>query len=202
MSFYDRDPTVPYWRSNVDVDSLFAAHAHRPDRVQAWLKFRDVSECSILEQAVMMRGHFELGLLSDHTFHWTFTPTHTGGLAIVLPVYESGRLVDFLAIARHDHNIWGCCTGAGQYIGKFADPLPVHDTPYSWLMSNCDGVLPLAKAFYPLLQFAHSIAAQDGHHAWEIANRAFIYPAERFGLDCNAAEQAAFDRISFDEEAA
>ena len=63
MSFYDRDPTVPYWRSNVDVDSLFAAHAHRPERAQAWLKFRDVSECSILEQAVMMRGHFELGLL-------------------------------------------------------------------------------------------------------------------------------------------
>jgi Recombinase len=64
MSFYDRDPTVPFWRSNVDVDLLLAAHAHRPDRAQAWLKFRDVSECSILEQAVMMRGHFELGLLT------------------------------------------------------------------------------------------------------------------------------------------
>jgi hypothetical protein len=202
MSFYDRDPTVPYWRSNVDVDSLFAAHAHSPDRAQAWLKFRDVSECSILEQAVMMRGHFELGLLSDHTFHWTFTPTHAGGLAIVLPVYEGGRMVDLLAISRHGHSVWGCVTGAGQFIGKFADPLPVHDTPYSWLMSYCNGVLPLAKAFYPLLQFASGIIAQDSNHAWEIANRAFIYPAERFGLGCEAAEQAALDRISFEEEAA
>jgi hypothetical protein len=52
------------------------------------------------------------------------------------------------------------------------------------------------------LQFAASIIAQDGYHAWEIANQAFIYPAERFGLDCEAAEQVAFDRISFDEEAA
>jgi hypothetical protein len=198
MSFYDRDPSVPYWRANVDVDSLFTAHAHRPDRAQAWLKFHDVSDST----AVMMRGHFELGLLSDHTCHWTFTPTHAGGLAIVLPVYERGSLVDFLAISRHDHSVWGCVTGAGQYIGKFADPLPVHDTPYSWLISNCNGVLPLAKAFYPLLQFAASITARDGDHAWEIANQAFVYPAERFGLDCNAAEQAAFDRISFDEEAA
>jgi hypothetical protein len=80
MSFYYRDSSVPFWRANVDVDSLFAAHAHCPARAQAWLKFRDVSECSILEQAVMMRGHFELGLLSDHTYHWTFTPTHAGGV--------------------------------------------------------------------------------------------------------------------------
>jgi hypothetical protein len=202
MSFYDRDPTVPFWRSNVDVDSLFAAHAHRPDRAQAWLKFRDVSGCSILEQAVMMRGHFELGILSDHTYHWTFAPTHAGGLAIVLPVYERGRLVDLLAISRHDHTVWGCCTGAGQFIGKFADPLTVHGTPHSWFTNNCDGVLPLAKGFYPLMQFAASIIAQHGDHAWEIAHQVFIYPAERFGLDCDAAEQAAFDRISFDEEAA
>jgi hypothetical protein len=202
MSFYDRDSIVPYWRANVDVDSLFAAHAHRPDRAQAWLRFRDVSECSTLEQAVMMRGHFELGILNNHTYHWTFTPTHAGGLAIVLPVYELGRLVDFLAIDRHDHSVWGCTTGAGQFIGKFADPLAVHDTPHSWLTNNCDGVLPLAKSFYPLMQFASRIIAQHGDHAWEIAHQSFIYPAERFGLDCDAAEQAAFDRISFVEESA
>jgi len=68
-------------------------------------------------------------------------------------------------------------------------------------MSNCGGVLPLAKAFFPLMQFAPSIIARDSGHAWEIAHQAFIYPTERFGLDCNAAEQAAFDRISFDEAA-
>jgi len=145
MSLYDRDPTVPFWRSNVDVYRLLAAHAHRPERAEAWLRFRDVS----VREAVMMRGHFELGILGDHTFSWTFTPTHTGGLAVVLPVYEQHRLVDLLAICRHDHSIWGCVSGAGQYVGTFADPLLVHDTAISWLTSNSDGVLPLAKAFFP-----------------------------------------------------
>jgi hypothetical protein len=87
MSFYSRDESVPYWRANVDVDSLFAAYAHRADRAQAWLRFRDVTATD----AVMMRGHFELGLLCDHTYNWTFTPTHSGGLAIVFPVYEQHR---------------------------------------------------------------------------------------------------------------
>ena len=159
----------------------------------------------------MMRGFFEGGILGNHTYHWTFTPTYVGELAIVLPVYEQGRLVDLLAISRHDHRVWGCATGNGQYVGDFSNAerkdrtlpivLHVHDTPYSWLMSDCDGILPLAKAFFPMMQFAHSIVAQDANHAWEIAHHAFIYPAKRFGLDCNAAEQAAFDRISFDEAA-
>jgi hypothetical protein len=212
MTFYHRDPSVPFWRSNVDVDLLFENHSHRPERAKAWLRYRDVSEtCCGFEQAVMMRGHFEGGILSNHTYHWTFTPTSKGKPAIVLPVYEQGRLVDFLAIARHDYRVWGCCTGAGQYVGDFSNAtredrtlpiiLHVHDTPYSWLMSNCDGILPLAKAFFPLMQFAQNIVAQDGDHAWEIAHQAFIYPAERFGMDCNAAEQAAFDRISFEEAA-
>ncbi len=202
MSFYDRDPTVPFWQSNVDVVSLFTAHAHRQDRAQAWLRYRDVAEtCTAFGQAVIMRGHFEAGSLGAHSYHWTFTPTCQGAPAIVLPVYDQGRLLDLLAIARHDYRVWGCCTGAGQYVGRFANPLQVHDTPYSWLMSNCDGILPLAKAFFPLMQFAQSIIARDSGHAWKIARQAFIHPAERFGLDCNAAEQAAFDRISFEEAA-
>ena len=55
----------------------------------------------------MMRGHFEGGILGQHTFCWTFTPTHVGELAVVLPVHEQGRLVDLLAIARHDYRVWG-----------------------------------------------------------------------------------------------
>ena len=51
------------------------------------------------------------------------------------------------------------------------------------------------------MQFASSIVAQNGNHAWQIAHEAFVYPAERFGLDGNIAQQAAFDRISFDEAA-
>lgn len=206
MSFYSRDESLPFWRSNVDVDLLFAAHAHRSERAQAWLQFH--TEHAALDQAVMMRGHFELGLLGDHTFHWTFTPTFTGDLAIVLPVYEQGKLVDLLAISRHDHTVWGCCTGAGQYIGSTAlrrkntsSPLRVYKTPITWLLADCEGVLPLAKAFFPLLQHATSIIAEGYEHACELSELVFMAPAERLCLDCDAAEQASLNKIGFEVEA-
>jgi hypothetical protein len=201
MNFYHRDPTVPFWRSNVDVDSLFTAHAHRPERAQAWLKFRDASYPS----AVMMRGHFELGLLDDHTYCWTFTPTHSGALAVVFPVYEKFRLVDLLAISRHDHSVWGCLTGAGQFVGSTAVhrknlniPLRVYKTPINWLLANCEGILPLSKSFFPLLQHAPTIIAEGYEHACEISELVFMAPAERLFLDCDAAEQAALNKISFE----
>jgi hypothetical protein len=206
MSFYHRDPSVPFWRANVDVDSLFSAHAHRPDRAQAWLKFRDVSaSCTAFGQAAMMRGHFELGLLGDHTYDWTFTPTHAGGLAIVFPVYEYHRLVDLLAISRHDHSVWGCCTGTGQYVGSTAEhrkslnsPLRLYKTPINWLLANCEGILPLSKAFFPQLQHASCIIAEGYEHACEISELTFMAPAERLFLDCESAEQAALNKISFE----
>jgi hypothetical protein len=114
MNFCHRDPTVPFWRSNVDIDSLFAAHSHRTERAQAWLRYRQVSEsCCGFERATIMKGHFEGGILGDHTFHWTFTPGLRGDLAIVIPVFNNYRLADLVAVSRHDHNVWGCCTGAG-----------------------------------------------------------------------------------------
>lgn len=203
MSFYNSDSNVPFWRSNVDVDSLFAAHAHNSERANAWLKFRDASYSS----AVMMRGHFELGILGDHTYHWTFTPTHAGGLAIVLPVYERGRMVDLLAISRHDHTVWGCVTGAGQFIGSIYvgrtenySPLRLYKTPITWLLSNCEGILPLAKSFFPRLQHALRIIAENEEHAWEIAELSFLSPAECLGLDCAGAERAALNQIAFEVE--
>jgi len=66
MTFYDRDPSVPFWRSNVDIQQLYEAHAHRPERAQAWLEWLYVSEQATFEQAVLMRGRFELGLLGHH----------------------------------------------------------------------------------------------------------------------------------------
>ena len=209
MAFYDRDPKVPYWRSNVDVDSLFAAHSHRPERARAWLDWRYVSD-TITNEAAMVRGHFELGLLAYHVFRYTFTPTHAGEPAIVLPVYEDFRLVDLLAMSRHDpHTVWGCVTGAGQYIGSTTEhrkdrtnPVRVYETPITWLLDNCQGILPLSKSFFPLLQHAPSIIAEGYEHACQISELAFMAPAERLGLDCEAAEQAAFDKITFDEVAA
>jgi hypothetical protein len=204
MSFYDRDSTVPFWRSNVDVDSLFTAHAHRPNRAQAWLAFRDAT----LEGAAMMRGTFELGILSNHTYNWTFTPTHKGELAVVIPVYENFRLVDALAISRHDHSVWGCVTGAGQYVGSTCvgrsenySPLRVYKTPITWLLANCEGVLPLSKSFFPLLQYALRIIAENEEHAWELSELAFMSAAERLGLDCAGAERAALNQITFEVEA-
>jgi hypothetical protein len=211
LAVYLRDCSLPYWQANVDTQSIFDAFSHRPEKAQAWLRYRKVSEtCSGFEQAVMMNGHFEGGILGNHTYNWTFTPGRKGDLAIVLPVLNGGRLVDFVAMSRHDHNVWGCCTGAGQFVGQFVSSthdrslpitLNVHKTPMSWLTSG-GGILPLAKSFFPLLQFAHNIVARDGDHAWEIANQVFVYPAERFGLDCEAAEQAALDRISYNEATA
>jgi hypothetical protein len=205
MTFYDRDPSVPFWRSNTNVDSLFAAHAHRPERAQAWLRFRDATDTTTNE-AAMVRGHFELGLLAYHTYTWSFTPTHKGEPAIVLPVYEDFRMVDLLAISRHDpHNIWGCTIGAGQCLGSTiehrkdcASPLRVYKTPITWLLDNCQGVLPLAKSWFPLLQHAPSIIAEGYDHACEISELAFTGPAERMGFDCESAEQAALNKIGFE----
>jgi len=137
----------------------------------------------------MMRGMFEGGILGQHTYHWTFTPTHTGELAIVLPVHEQGRLTDFVAMSRHDHNIWGCCKGAGQYLGDITTPLRVHRTPANWLANDCDGILPLSKGFLPLLKHAPSLLAEDDEHAWELAFRVFIDPAAAFGSNQGAAEK-------------
>jgi hypothetical protein len=195
-TFYNRDLSVPYWRSNTDVEQLFEAFAHRPNRARAWLRFRDVSEsCFGFQRAVMMRGHFEGGILGGHTFHWTFTPGRKGDLAIVLPVHEQGRLTDFVAMSRHDHNIWGCCTGAGQYLGDITTPLRVHRTPANWLANDCDGILPLSKSFLPSLRNAPKLIAEDDDHAWELAFRVFIDPAAAFGSDQGVAESLAYERI-------
>jgi hypothetical protein len=201
MTFCHKDATVPYWRG-VDIEQLFTAHAHRHDRAQAWLDWRYATGTG---PAVMMRGRFELGLLAYHTYAWTFTPGR-GDLAIVLPVYDDFRLVDLLAISRHDpHNIWGAVTGAGQYVGSTTDhrkdrnsPIRVYKTPITWLLDNCQGVLPLAKSWFPLLQHAPSIIAEDYDHACEISELAFMAPAERMGFDCESAEQAAFNKITFE----
>jgi hypothetical protein len=191
MSFYNRDPSLPYWRANVDAESLFAAHAHRPERAQAWLRYRDVSEkCCGFEQAVLMHGHFEGGILINQTYHWTFTPGRNGDLAIVVPVAN-----DFVAMSRHDHNVWGCTTGRGQYLGSLAQCLRIHRTLAGWLANDCDGIVPLSKAFFPQLRNAPTLIAEDEDHAWDIAERAFINPAIEFGCDAWEAEQQAYEQI-------
>ena len=193
---YFRDPTVPFWRSNVDVDALIQAHAHSQNRAQAWLRHRNVSEsCSGFRDAVMIRGHFEGGILNNHPYHWTFTPGYSDRLAIAIPVVQDCRLTDFVAMSRHDHTVWGCCTGAGRYLGRITSPLRIHRTVADWFAYDCDGILPLSKTFLPVLGNAPKIIAQDDDHAWELAYRVFIDPAGWVGGDQNAAEKLAYRRI-------
>jgi hypothetical protein len=197
MSFYNRDDSLPYWLANVDPESIFDAFSHRPEKAQSWLRYRKVAEaCSGFQQAVMMNGHFEGGILGNHTYHWTFTPGRKGDLAIVVPVLNGGRLVDFVAMSRHDHNICGACTGTGQYLGSLtASRLRVHRTLAGWLANNCDGILPLSKSFFPQLRNAPILVAEDDDHAWELADRVFINPAIEFSCDAGEAEDQAYEQI-------
>jgi hypothetical protein len=194
---YHCDPTLPFWRSNINADPLFSAHAHRPERARAWLGHRNVSEtCRGFSEAVMMRGHFELGILSNCTYHWTFTPGCRGDLAITLPIRDECRIVDLVAMSRHDHTIWGCATGAGQYIGSPASsPLYIHRSFAGWLANDCDGILPLSKGIFAQLRNAPKLIAEDDDHAWELSECVFVYPAIKFGCDPGEAEDQSFEQI-------
>ena len=143
----------------------------------------------------MMRGHFEGGILNKHAYHWTFTPGHNGDLAIVVPVAHDCRLADFVAMSRHDHTVWWCCTGAGQHLGDMTVPLRIYRSPANWLANDCRGILPLSKAFFPMLQNSPKIIAEDDDHAWDLAYRVFIDPAAAFGGNQIDAEERAYRRI-------
>src|SRR5712672_3614094 len=55
MSFYNRDDSLPYWRNNVSAEFIFENFAHRTEKAQAWLRYRNVSQtCSGFLQATMM----------------------------------------------------------------------------------------------------------------------------------------------------
>lgn len=194
---YQRDSSLPYWQNNVCVESIFDAFSHRTEKAQAWLRYRNVSDaCTGFQRAVMMNGHFEGGVLCSSTFRWSFTPGRRGDLAIVVPVLNGGRLVDFVALSRHDHNVWGTCVGTSQYLGSLGSPrLRVHRSPAGWLANDCDGVLPLSKSFFPQLRNAPSLVAEDDEHAWELSERVFIEPAVKFGCDAAEAEEQAFEQI-------
>jgi hypothetical protein len=144
----------------------FRYAAHRPDQAQAWLRFRDVS----VSDAVMMRSlrtriawrpHLPLDLYAD-TCRWT---------AIVLPANERGRLVDLLAIARHNDRIcnrcWPICW---QVCRSSVCQRDATQLAHGQLRRN----LAARRGIFPLLQFASDIGAQDSDHAWEIAHQAFI----------------------------
>jgi hypothetical protein len=194
---YYRDPTLPFWQANIDGDSLFSAHEHWPERARAWLRYRNVAEtCSGYREARMMRGYFEGGVLNKHTYHWTFTPGYRGDLAITLPIRSDCRIIDFVAMSRFDHTVWGGVTGAGQYIGSLTSSrLRIHRTFAGWLANDCDGVVPLRKDFFPQLRNAPKLVAENDDHAFELSERVFIEPALDFGCDAGQAEDQSLEQI-------
>lgn len=144
----------------------------------------------------MMRGNFEGGILNKHTYHWTFTPGHRGDLAITVPIRGDCRIIDFVAMSRLDHTVWGCVTGAGQYIGSLtSSPLRIHRSFAGWLANDCDGIVPLTKEFFPQLRNAPMLTAEDDDHAFELSERVFIEPALNFGRDASQAEDQSLEQI-------
>lgn len=197
-SIFNDDPNVPYWQSRVDIATLIDRHEHSPERACAWLNYHGATDQRVFHHATMMRGMFNLGILRARTYAWTFTPG-MGDKAIVLPVFDDGRLVDLFAVARQNPDVWGCVTGFGQFIGRTRPPpLRVHKTARGWIADGCKGVLPLAKAFLPTIQSAPAIVSDDYEHAWDLAHRAFVDPAIQFGGDADLAEREAFERIAFE----
>jgi hypothetical protein len=167
---YLRDPLL-------DTGALYQKRARRNDS----------------NDAIEMRGTFKPALLADYIYDHIFEPNDDGQPTFVIPVFKGCRVIDILAISG---NVWGCTTGQGQYIGTLSDPLRVYRSPSDWIAGDI-GVLPLARSFFPSLRLADSIIAEDEDQAEQIAELAFIAPAIQFGLDVNAAEQAARAKISF-----
>jgi hypothetical protein len=161
-----------YFESTDDVYDLYRTNVRRIDGV------------------VQMRGKFQAAKLDDYCYDFIFLPTEDGNLTHVIPVFKGCSIIDIVAVCS---DCWGAVTGQGTHLGTLADPLRVYDTPDSWLAGE-DGVLPLAKSFFKSVHLANSIVARN---AEQIAELAFFEPAERFGLDVSAAQQAVLDKISF-----
>jgi hypothetical protein len=121
---YNNDPSLPYWKSNVDVYDLYKTRARRHD-----------------DDLVKMRGTFLPAILVDYTYDHTFQPDEDGDLTHVVPVFKGCRIVDIVAIGE---NVWAATTGHGKYLGTITGR--VYDTPAAWLAGD-SGVLPLAKSF-------------------------------------------------------
>ena len=138
-SSFEHDPTVPFWRSDVDVAELYRTHAFDSPRVDSWLAHMgcELDEVRAFGPIAEMRGRFMPGILNDRTHHYTFTPDGLGrGRAVVIPIIMNEEMVDLLAVSKHDENVWGTVTGRGIFAGRIvADaPLNVYRNAWRWLL--------------------------------------------------------------------
>jgi hypothetical protein len=196
---YEADPEVPFWRSTVDVEALYAEHRQSGAvDLLTDLAMIDPDDTADLGQIVLMTGRFLPLLSNDTTYFCTFSPGMGEEQAVVLPINEHGLLVDLLAISTDDASLWGCVTGHGGMAGSFTadQPVRVYKQPWQWLLFGCDGVVVLANAafspkpfniepdgsvrpIYPLppkLAGASLIYAESLDHADELLYRLFERP--------------------------
>jgi hypothetical protein len=111
---YEIDPEVPFWRSTVDVEALYAKHRQSGAvDLLTDLAMINPDDTADLGQIVLMSGRFLPLLSNDTTYFCTFSPGMGEEQAVVLPINEHGIMVDLLAISTDDASLWGCVTGHG-----------------------------------------------------------------------------------------
>ncbi|EKS38751.1 hypothetical protein [Afipia clevelandensis] len=209
---YEYDPEVPYWRADVDAQALYDAHGRVGPEVTDLLLELELAKPSGVDDigpVAIMDGRFSDAYLGDHTFTWIFTPGEGPDSAIVIPIWQDGRVVDLLALSADDVRNWGCVTGKGIVAGTIPDgqPVRVYEAPWRWVKYGCDGVVILAKSAFPALSGSPVIYAESIDHAENLAERVFVRPVLERPDDPSArliaaenAELEARDRIHIDEE--
>ncbi len=93
-----------------DAPAVLRAHGYQRGS-EAWLSFYDCDVVAVHAATPIyeMRGSF--GDCCGYPFPMTFVPNGAGrSRALVLPVFECGTVVDFVAINRADPDIWGLAT--------------------------------------------------------------------------------------------
>jgi hypothetical protein len=104
------------------------------------------------------------------------------------------RRLIFLSPYPHAHGGLFRVHPLPEFSGHLRNRNMIENEKIDCVLANCEGILPLSKSLFPLLQHASSIIAEGYEHACEISELAFTAPAERLFLDCDSAEQAAFNK--------
>src|SRR5438128_2496200 len=97
MTDGDFDAVVAFWGTEDDLTALYLAHARCGPELDRILDALALDGGALVDEFAAMRGSFRDAALPDRCYWWTFTPGPGDCLALVLPVYEHGRMVDIVA---------------------------------------------------------------------------------------------------------
>lgn len=101
--------------------------------------------------AELGRHHYGFGLVNAIAGEDGLYVPGDGEPHLVLPVYESGELVDLVAFRSCDPEHWLWRTGDGSALGlewgwgmlHNGEPLTISATPLDWLRAGCEGLCVL-----------------------------------------------------------